>query len=98
MNWAPSRALVISWLSLLSLLGLTVYLAYQPLGSLNLAVALTIALTKALIVAAVFMELRERGGITIAFAAAGFVWLAILLWLSGSDYLTRPPLPMLAVP
>ena len=39
------------------------FLAYQPLGSFNLPVALLIATTKSLLVMAVFMELRERRGI-----------------------------------
>jgi cytochrome c oxidase subunit 4 len=95
MNWFPPRVLVISWVALLALLGTTVFAAYQPLGSFNLFIALLIATTKASIVAAVFMELRERSGLTIAFAAAGFFWLGILIWLSGIDFMTRPELPSL---
>jgi cytochrome c oxidase subunit 4 len=78
---------------LLLLLGLTVTLAYQPMGSLNTPVALVIAAGKALLVVAVFMELREGRPLLTAFAAAGFFWLAILLWLGGADFLTRPPFP-----
>jgi cytochrome c oxidase subunit 4 len=90
MKTLPPRAIVISWLLLLLLLGTTVLMAYQPLGQFNLIIALFIATAKALIVAAVFMELRERGGIMIAFAIAGFFWLSILIWLSGIDFITRP--------
>ncbi|MBV9747569.1 MAG: cytochrome C oxidase subunit IV family protein [Acetobacteraceae bacterium] len=93
MSFRPPRILVIAWTGLLVLLGTTVLLAYQPLGSLNLVVALAIATAKSLIVAAVFMELRERGGLMIAFAAAGFFWLGILIWLSGIDFVTRPGFP-----
>jgi cytochrome c oxidase subunit 4 len=89
----PSRLVLLSWLALLGLLALTVTLAYQPLGSLNLPVALTIATAKVLIVAAIFMELRERDGLMIAFAAAGVFWLLVLLWLAGADFLTRPQFP-----
>jgi cytochrome c oxidase subunit 4 len=85
--------LLISWAGLLALLGLTVALAYQPLASFNLVIALTIATTKSLIVAAVFMELRERNGLMLAFAAAGFFWLAILIWLAGTDFIARPQFP-----
>lgn len=88
MNCIPPRILLISWVLLLLLLGTTVLIAYQPLGQFNLIIALTIAVLKALIVAAVFMELRERGGIMVAFAAAGFVWLGVLLWLSGIDFVS----------
>jgi hypothetical protein len=56
-DWYPPRALVLSWLSLLALLGLTVFAAYQPLGVFNTGLALAIAAAKALLVAAFFMEL-----------------------------------------
>jgi hypothetical protein len=39
---------------------------------------------KALLVAVVFMELRERRPLVLAFAAAGVFWLAIFLWLGAS--------------
>jgi cytochrome c oxidase subunit 4 len=92
-NWQPPRELLLSWLGLLALLGLTVFGAYQPLGAYNTGVALLIALTKALIVAVVFMELRRAGALTIAFAVAGFFWLGIMLWLALADFVTRPQLP-----
>ena len=89
MTWYPPRPIALSWMALLALLGTTVFLSYQPLGDLNLIIALLIATSKALIVAAVFMELRKRSGVMIAFAAAGFFWLGILIWLSGIDFATR---------
>ena len=94
-EYRPPRALVWSVLALLALqalLGLTVFLAYRPLGSLNTSFALTIASTKALIVATVFMELLRQSPLVIAFAGAGLFWLGILLWLSSMDFLTRPAL------
>jgi cytochrome c oxidase subunit 4 len=87
--WLPPRHLVLSYAALLLLLGLTVTAAYLPLGWMNTAVALGIAILKAVIVLAVFMELRESPALTIAFAAAGFLWLSILLWLAMADVLTR---------
>ncbi len=78
---------------MLALLTLTVFGAYQPLGSFNTVLALTIALAKALIVLAIFMELRERHALTIVFAGAGFFWLAIMLWLALADFVTRPDFP-----
>jgi cytochrome c oxidase subunit 4 len=89
-NWHLPRALLVSWLGLLVLLGVTVYAAYLPLGTLNTAIALTIALTKAVIVGSIFMELRQANALTVIFAGAGFFWLAIMLWLALGDYLTRP--------
>jgi cytochrome c oxidase subunit 4 len=87
--WRPSTDLVLCWIGLLTLLGLTVTLSYQPLASFNFPVAMTIAAIKAGLVAAIFMELRHRSGVVRAFAAAGFFWLAILLWLGLMDFLTR---------
>jgi cytochrome c oxidase subunit 4 len=88
-RWHPSIDLVICWIALLVLLGLTVALAYRPLASFNFPVAMTIAAIKAGLVASIFMELRRKGGLVRVFAGAGFFWLAILLWLGLMDFLTR---------
>jgi cytochrome c oxidase subunit 4 len=90
-KWLPPRALVLSWAGLLALLATTVFTAYLPLGAFNTVTALVIATGKAFLVAAIFMELRKRSGLTIAFAGAGFFWLGIMIWLAMADYLTRPP-------
>jgi cytochrome c oxidase subunit 4 len=87
--WAPPRQLVLTWLCLLVLLGLTVAAAYQPLGAFNTGLSMVIALIKAALVAAVFMELWRGSAFNIVFAGAGFFWLAIMLWLTFADYLTR---------
>jgi cytochrome c oxidase subunit IV len=89
-DWLPPTDLVLSWLGLMALLGLTVFGAYQPLGAINTVLALTIAVGKSLIVAAIFMELRRSSALTIAFAGAGFFWLGIMLWLALADFMTRP--------
>lgn len=89
----PPPALVATWLVLLALLALTVLLAGQPLGRLNAWIALGIAVCKALLICAVFMELRHRNGLTLAFASAGFLWLGVLLWLAGTDFVTRANFP-----
>jgi cytochrome c oxidase subunit 4 len=92
--WQPPRELLLSWLGLLALLAITVFGAYQPLGSFNTVLALTIALAKSLIVATVFMELRRGSALTIVFAGAGLFWLGIMFWLALSDYVTRPHFPL----
>jgi cytochrome c oxidase subunit 4 len=86
---APLRPLILAWLALLLLLALTLGLAYVPIGRVNWLVALGVASAKALVVLAVFMELREGPSLRWVFAAAGFFWLAILLFLSLADYATR---------
>ena len=88
-EWRPPLALVGAWLALLSLLAMTVALAYVPLGAGNAVVALSIGTMKAGLVAAIFMELRNRNGLTLVFAAAGLFWLGILLWLGLMDFMTR---------
>jgi cytochrome c oxidase subunit 4 len=69
---------------------LTVAVARIDLGhGLNDVVALTIAVAKALLVVLYFMHVRYSSRLTWVFVAAGFFWLAILLVLTMSDYLTR---------
>src|SRR5215210_294510 len=75
--------------ALLVLTGATVGVAYLDLGWANDVVALTIAVTKALLVLWFFMHLRYSTRMTVLTAVAGFFWLGILLVLTLSDYLTR---------
>lgn len=88
-QWRPSLPLIAAWLGLLGLLALTVTMAYVPLGTANAVAALGIGITKATLVAAIFMELRHRDALTLLFASAGLFWLGILLWLGLMDFLTR---------
>ena len=69
---------------------LTVLVAQKDLGhGLNDVVAMTIAVTKALLVVLYFMHVRYSSRLTWVFVAAGFFWLGILLVLTLSDYYTR---------
>jgi cytochrome c oxidase subunit 4 len=77
------------WLALMLLLTATTASAFVPLGSLNLPISLSIAVTKALIVLLFFMELRASRALVRTFAAAGFFWLLILIVLTGADYWHR---------
>jgi cytochrome c oxidase subunit 4 len=88
-RWRPPLSLVFAWLALLALLASTVTIAYAPLGTFNAVAALTIGTIKAAIVAAIFMELRDRGPYTFVFAGAGLFWLGLLLWLGMMDFMTR---------
>lgn len=88
-RWRPPIDLIICWAALMLLLGLTVMLSYQPLGRFNFPIAMAIAAVKASLVAAIFMELRNRTGVIRVFACAGVAWLTILLWLGLMDFLTR---------
>jgi cytochrome c oxidase subunit IV len=84
------KPLLLSWAALMVLLGSTLGLAFVPMGSFNIVVALAIATMKALIVFAVFMELWTGPSLRWVFAGAGFFWLMIMFFLSEADYLTRP--------
>ena len=55
----------------------------------NTAIALSIAVVKGLLVVLFFMHIRYGSRLSWVFAAAGFVWLGIMLTLTMSDYLTR---------
>jgi cytochrome c oxidase subunit 4 len=68
----------------------TTLIAFVNLGPFNAAVALTIATIKALLVILFFMHVKYASEkMTGAVVVAGFFFLAILLALSMSDYLTR---------
>lgn len=83
------RPQLLAWLALVALLGATWGFAYLPLGAGNLVVALAISTAKLLLVAVIFMELRESAALLRLGAAAGFVFLAILLVLTFADVAVR---------
>jgi cytochrome c oxidase subunit 4 len=66
---------------------------YLPGNFWSLLVAMLIALAKGLLILLFFMHVKFSSRQTVVFAGAGFAWLAILLVLTMSDYLTRnhPP-------
>jgi cytochrome c oxidase subunit IV len=89
----PPRSLVWSWIGLVLLLGLTLGMAFVPLGRANIAVALAVAAAKAIIVLLVFMELTRGHSLKLIFAGAGLFWLIIMFGLSFTDYATRTGFP-----
>jgi cytochrome c oxidase subunit 4 len=85
----PVRIYVTIWASLLLLLLVTWGIAQVNLGPLNIVAALTIAVTKMLLVILFFMDVRHSKPLTWIFVAAGFIWLLIMFDLTLSDYITR---------
>jgi cytochrome c oxidase subunit 4 len=87
--------------TLMLLLALTLIAAFVDLDKLlagenhsgtaywNMAAAILIAICKALLIILFFMHVKYGSRLTWAFAAAGFVWLGIMMTLSLSDYFTR---------
>ena len=76
-------------LALMLLLALTWGIGYIDLGPFNLVVALAIAITKAMLVILFFMHIKGSSRLLHLAAAAGVMWLAILIALTLSDYFTR---------
>src|SRR5688572_538120 len=79
------------WLVVLMLL--TILASYLNLGPFNLAVAMVIAMVKATLVVMYFMHVKYSGRLIWVYSAGAFLWLAILLALTYSDYLTRGWVP-----
>jgi cytochrome c oxidase subunit IV len=88
------RTYALVFFTLLVLTALTTAIAFFDLGGgINAAVALAIAVGKALLVILYFMHVRYSDRMTWVFAGAGFFWLLILIGGTMSDVSTRPLLP-----
>jgi cytochrome c oxidase subunit IV len=77
-------------LALLVLTVLTYLVARVDLGKLNLVIALAIAAAKVSLVVLYFMHARYSSRLTRVVIGTGLAWLAILLTLTLTDYVTRP--------
>ena len=80
--------------ALMILTALTVWAAFQHLGIWNTPLALAIAVTKALLVAWIFMHLRGSPRLTLFVVSASVIFLAFLILITASDYLTRAWVPI----
>jgi cytochrome c oxidase subunit 4 len=90
----PPRTYYVIYGTLLALTLLTWGTFYLHLSNpLGIIVALTIAMTKALLVVLFFMHVRYSSWLTWIFVGAGMAWLGHMLILTMSDYLTRAPVP-----
>jgi cytochrome c oxidase subunit 4 len=64
----------------------TVWAARQDFGAANTIVALGIAVTKAVLVILFFMHVKYSSRLVWLVVAAAFLWLAIMLGVTLSDY------------
>jgi caa(3)-type oxidase subunit IV len=64
-------------------------IAYLDVGGFRPAIAVAISAGQALLVILFFMHVGHANRVLWLFVAAGFFWLAILLVLAMSDYLSR---------
>ena len=82
------------FVALLALTALTTMVALVDLGSLNVVVALLIAVIKMLLVALFFMHLRHSAVLTKVVVCGGLLWVGILMVLSMADFISRNWLPV----
>jgi cytochrome c oxidase subunit 4 len=71
----------------------TVWVANHDFGVFNTPVALLIAMIKATLVVLYFMHVRWSPKLVWLTACAGLIWLAILIGMTMTDFLTRGWLP-----
>jgi len=67
----------------------TIVVAYQPLGSWNFPVAISIAITKATLVILFFMHAKYSSRLTKMFVGTAFFFLLVMLTLTMTDNLSR---------
>lgn len=80
---------ILIFASLMVMTGVTVGAAFIDFGPLNLIIAISIAVFKALLVILFFMHVRHRDHLTWIYVSAGFYWLLILIVLTMGDFLSR---------
>lgn len=85
----PVKLYVTNAIALFVLLGLTVGAAFINLGIFNLAVALAIAIFKAVLIILYFMHVRYTTNAIRVWVVAAFFWLAVLVGGTLHDYYTR---------
>jgi cytochrome c oxidase subunit 4 len=91
----PLRIYITIFLALLVGTGLTVWAGGHDFpGSLNVIIALTIAVIKATLVVLYFMHVRYSSRLIWVVFTAALFWLGILFALTLSDYWTRGWLPI----
>ena len=86
---APKSQLFAVFAALMVLTVLTVLVSRVNLGYLNLPVALAVAVTKALLVILIFMEVKYSPKLVQVTAAVGFLFLGIMILYTMTDYLSR---------
>jgi cytochrome c oxidase subunit IV len=85
---ATRKTYIFTYVALVVLMFLTVFISRFYLGPLNNIAAMGIALTKATLVVLFFMQVYFGTKLTWVWAALGFIWLSLLFGILG-DYVTR---------
>jgi cytochrome c oxidase subunit 4 len=77
------------FIALMVLTGVTVAVAFQPLGVLNFPVAITIAISKATLVVLFFMHVKYSSKLTKMIVGMALFFLMTMFGLTLTDYLSR---------
>jgi len=85
----PLRIYFVIFTALLVLTAITVVVAFIDLGAMSDVVAMAIAFTKASLVVLYFMHVRYSSGLVALSVVGGIAFLAIFIFFTMSDYMTR---------
>jgi cytochrome c oxidase subunit 4 len=85
----PRKVYVAVFTALIVLTATTTAVSFLDMGPWNTVVALGIAFIKATLVALFFMHVKYSPRLTQIVIAGGLLWLAILIALTLSDFMTR---------
>jgi cytochrome c oxidase subunit 4 len=85
---------LIVFAALMGLLVVTVAAAYMIKGGWGIIVAMIIASIKAALILAYFMHIRFSSKLQMIFSVSAFFWLALMILITLSDYLSRGWLPI----
>jgi cytochrome c oxidase subunit 4 len=83
----------LTWIALLALVLITTLIAMVDLGPFTMIIAITIAATKASLVAAFFMHALYESKLVRVIVAGGVLWFLIMVTLTLGDYVSRGWLP-----
>ena len=84
------RGALMTWAALALLLTATVILAHVPMGAGNAVASLAIAFAKAALIMLIYMKLWRGPALNQLAAGVLLLWLAVMVGLTFTDYLTRP--------
>lgn len=84
----------LTWVALLALVLITTLIAMLDLGPFTMIIAITIAATKASLVAAFFMHALYESKLVRIILAGGILWFLIMVSLTLGDYVSRGWLPI----
>ena len=86
---SPKRVYYTIFGLLMALTAITVFAAFNNLGTLNFPIALGIAITKATLVILFFMHVKYSSRLTKLICGTAVFFLIVLFGLTLSDYLSR---------